>query len=171
MHAERLLIAARVVAWTIALGAVVAVVIGYESLPEMIPLTRWTEVAKSPLLALRVPVINLLTLGLIEVLARGLRRVSRFEKTGAVVTVLLLTAAAKAAVEAVALLKLPGSSDWSALPLGVILIVGLGMAAFLGRDLLQRREWQQLQLTRTETAVTIALVAGIVALNLPLLAR
>jgi len=168
MHYTRSLVVARVVAWSIALGAIVAVMIGYDSLPDTLPVSRWTTAPKSPLIALRVPLINLLTTGLIELLARGLFRVKRFEPTAAVVVVLLLTAAAKSAIEAVGILKLPASVSWSVIPLAAVLIVGLGTAAFLGRELLLSTRWKEVELTRLETACAVAIIAGIAVLNLPL---
>ncbi len=169
MHDARSLVVARVVAWMVAVGAVVAVIVGYNALPDLLPVTRWTSAPKSPFIALRVPLINLLTMGLIELLARGIDRVQGFQHSSAVVVVLLLTAAAKAAIEAVGILWLPDSSSWSVLPLVAVLIVGLGTAAFLGRELFQIRYLQQLPLTRTEIAGAVLLIAGIVVLNLPLL--
>jgi hypothetical protein len=165
------LVVARVLAWAIALGAVVAVTIGYDSLPDTLPVTRWTSAPKSPLVALRVPLINLLTIGLIELLSLGLHRAKQFNRPSAVVVVLFLTAAAKAVIEAVGILMLPVSFSWTLIPLVAVLIAGLGTAAFLGRDFLQPRRWRELQLTRIETAGVLALISGIVAINLPLVLR
>jgi hypothetical protein len=169
MHIARSLVVARVVAWMVAVGAVVAVMIGYESLPDTLPVTRWTSAPKSPFIALRVPLINLLTMGLVELLSQGIHRAGRFKNSSEIVTVLLLTAAAKAAVEAAGILWLPASASWSVMPLVAVLIVGLGTAAFLGRELLEPRHWQQIPLTRTETAGAVMLIVGIVVLNLPVL--
>jgi len=165
-----LLVVVRIVAWSIALCAFLAVLIGYDSLPAELPVTRWTSAPKIPLLALRVPLINLLTLGLIEVLWRGMRQVSRFSRGAAVAGVLLLTAAAKAAIEAVGILRLPDSASWSLLPLAALLLIGLAMAAMLSADFLRDRRWGELQLSRRETAVACVLIAGILALNLPVFA-
>ena len=165
------LVVARVVAWAIALGAVVAVTIGYDSLPDTLPVTRWNTAPKSPLVALRVPLINLMTIGLIELLSLGLRRAKQFNRSSAVVVVLFLTAAAKAAIEAIGILMLPVSFSWTLIPLVAVLFVGLGTAAFLGREFLHPRRWRELQLTHVETAGVLALISGIVALNLPLVLR
>jgi hypothetical protein len=160
---------ARVVAWAIALGAVVAVAIGYDSLPDTLPLTRWTTAPKSPLVALRVPLVNLMTIGLIELLSLGLRRAEPFNRS--CVAVLFLTAAAKAVIEAIGILLLPISFSWTLIPLAAVLFVGLGTAAFLGREFLPPRRWRELQLTRIETAGALALISGIAVLNLPLVLR
>lgn len=170
MHAMPLVVA-RVVAWVIALGAVVAVTIGYDSLPDTLPVTRWTTAPKSLLVALRVPLINLMTIGLIELLSLGLRRAKQFNRSAAVVAVLFLTAAAKAVVEAIGILMLPVSFSWTLIPLVAVLFVGLGTAAFLGREFLHPQRWRELQLTGIETAGVLALISGIVALNLPLVLR
>lgn len=163
--------AARVIAWAVALGAVCAVAIGYNSLPDELPVTRWTTAPKSLFLALRVPLINLLSLGLIEVLSRGLQRLKDFERADSILAALLLTVAAKAGIEAAGILILPIPFTWPLIPLVVVLAVGLGAAAFFGQDLLRGERWQQMQLTRLETAVAMALVSGIAVLNLPLLVR
>lgn len=166
MHATPLVVA-RVVAWAIALGAVVAVAISYDSLPDTLLVTRWTSAPKSPLVALRVPLINLMTIGLIELLSLGLRRAKQFNRSSAVVVVLLLTAAAKAAIEATSILMLPVSFSWTVIALVAVLFVGLGTAAFLGRELLRPRRWRELQFTRFETAWALAIICGIAALNVP----
>lgn len=168
MHAMPLVVA-RVVAWVIALGAVVAVTIGYDSLPDTLPVTRWTAAPKSPLVALRVPLINVMSVGLIELLSLGLRRAKRFNRSSAVVIVLFLMAAAKAAIEAVGILLLPISFSWTLMPLVAVLVVGVCTAAYLGSEILHPRRWRELQLTRIETAGVLALISGIVALNLPLM--
>ena len=165
------LVVVRAVAWAIALGAVGAVMLAYDSLPDTLPVTRWTTVPKSLLIALRIPLINLLTMGLIELLSPALGRAKEFHRSSSLVAVLLLTAAAKAAIEAAGILRLPVSFSWTLLPLVAVLLVGLGTAAFLGREFLNPRQWGRLQLTRLETAGALALVCGIVALNLPIVLR
>jgi hypothetical protein len=169
MH-SRAASAARVIAWAIALGAVCAVAISYDALPAELPVTRWTTAPKSLFLALRVPLINLLSLGLIEVLWRGLRRLKDFERADAILAALSLTVAAKAGIEAAGILMLPVPFTWTLIPLIVVLAAGLGAAAFFGQDLFRHERWQKLQMTRLETAAAVALVAGIVVLNLPLFA-
>jgi hypothetical protein len=168
MRGNMPLVVARVLAWAIALGAVAAVAIGYDSLPNTLPVTRWTTAPKSLLIALRVPLINLFTLGLIELLSRALRRVSNLHHSAAMAIVLLLTAAAKAAIESIGILMLPNSIDWTQAPLIAVLALGLGSAAWLGRELLTPGRWRELQLTRAETAGVMMLVVGIAALNLPI---
>ena len=107
------LVVARIVAWAIALGAVGAVTIGYDSLPDALPVTRWTTAPRTPLIALRVPLINLMTIGLIELLSPGLRRARHFTRSDAVVAILMLTAAAKAGIEAIGILMLPAPFSWT----------------------------------------------------------
>ncbi len=161
----------RVVAWIAAAGAVVAVLVGYDKLPANIPVTRWTVAPKSLFIALRVPLINLMTIGLVEIVSPALHRATRFKRADAVVSVLLLTAAAKAGIEAGGILVSNVPSSWTLVPLVAVLLVGLGTAAFLGREFLQPRTWQQLQLTQRELTGVVGLVIGIVALNLPLVLR
>jgi hypothetical protein len=158
----------RVLTWVVALGGSAAIVQAYDRLPETLPVTRWTSGPKSPLLAFRVPLINLLSLGLVEVLGRGLSRVREFKHADAVVAVLLLTAAAKSAIEAAGILLLPRPFSWTMPPLVAVLVVGLGAALWLGRELLQAERWRELKLTRFETVAVSVLLAAIVALDLPL---
>jgi len=165
----RPVVAARVVAWVFALGALGVVAICYDSLPGTLPVTRWSSEPKSLFIALRVPLINLMTVGLIEQLSPGLRRMEHFDAADGVVTAFLLTIAAKAGIEAAGILTLPVPTSWTVIPLVAVLAVGLGAAAYLGRELLHPSCWRQVQLTRLESAGAIALLAGIVILNLPLI--
>jgi hypothetical protein len=161
----------RVLAWIVAVGAVVAMIIAYDTLPAEIPVTRWSVAPKSLLIALRVPLINLMTIGLIEILSAALHRAKRFNQSDAVVATLLLTAAAKAGIEAEEILRADAPSSWTPIPLVAVLVVGLGTAAFLSRDLLQSERWRELKLTWLETIGAVVLVSGMVPLNLPLVLR
>jgi hypothetical protein len=160
-----------VLAWMVALGAVGAVIIGYDTLPDEIPVTRWSVAPKSLLIVLRVPLINLITIGLIEVLSGALHRAKQFNHADAVMAVLLLTAAAKAGIEAGGILASNMPPFWTLISLVAVLLVGLGTAAFLSREFLQPERWRQLQMTRLETIGVVVLVAGFLALNLPVLLR
>lgn len=164
----RAITATRVIAWVIVVGAAGAVAIGYSSLPDTLPVTRWASAPKSWFIALRVPLINLMTLGLIELLSPGLRRVKDFERADAIIEILLLTAAAKAGIEAAGILMLPVPFSWTLIPLLAVLSVGLGTAAFLGRPLFHPQCWRQMQMTRLETTGMLALVTGVAVLDLPL---
>lgn len=162
---------ARVVAWVVAVGSVAAVAIGYRDLPDSLPLTQWTYAPKTVLLALRVPLINLLTVGLVELLARSLSRAQGIAGADAAAAALLLTAAAKSGIEGAGILMLPRPISWTVLPLVAVLVVGLGTAAFLGREFFEPNRWRQLHMTRLETVAAVVLVSGIAVLNLPLVFR
>ena len=167
----KILVVARVVAWAVVAGTIGAVILGYESLPAMIPVTRWTDAPKSPFIALRVPLINLMTMGLIELLSPALQRTKGFDRADAVTAALLLTAAAKAGIEAAGILMLPASFSWTLIPLVVVLSVGLGTAGFLTHPLIHPQRYRDLKMTRLESIGALALVTGIVMLNLPLVVR
>jgi hypothetical protein len=171
--AQRKIVAvvARIAAWAAAAGAVGAVTVCYDSLPPTIPLTRWTSAPKSPLVALRIPLINLMTVGLIELVAPALRRMKQLAAADAAVAILFLTAAAKAGIEATAITMLPAPFAWTVIPLVAVLCVGLGAAGWIGRELLRPQSWRQLHMTRLESAGALALVGGILVLNLPLVLR
>ena len=138
----------------------------YDSLPDFLPVTRWTEAPKSRLLALRIPLINVLSVGLIELLTRGLRRAGPAQRADAVAIGLLLTAAAKAGIEATGILLLPTPFAWTLAPLAAVLMIGLGTSSWLGRQWLHAGEWRRATLTGPESLIAAALVAGIVALQL-----
>lgn len=163
--------AVRFLAWGIAVTAVVGMFVSYDSLPETLPLTRWTAAPKTPLLALRVSLINLLTLGLIELLWCGLRRVKGFAHPDSVAATLLLTLAAKAGVEGAGLLLLPVPFAWTLWPLIVIIVAGLGTAAYFGRELFDAARWNQLRMTRLESIAALAIISAIVILNVPIVVR
>src|SRR5215217_8507014 len=106
----------RLFAWTAAVGGVGLLAFGYDLLPAEIPLTRWTTVAKTPLLVLRVPLINLLSLILVVILDRALVRAhagSSFRDTAMkTLAVLYATVGLKAFCEAFELLMLPAVYPW-----------------------------------------------------------
>ncbi len=168
---SQLFIFARITAWLIVLAAVAEVMLHYDALPELLPVTRWTTAPKSWFLALRVPLINLLSLGLVEILARPLCR-SQFPATGRDVSALLMaTVAAKAAIEAAGILRPLTPPDWTILPLGGVVALGLGLAVIRGREFFRSQNWRRLEFSRAERAAIALLIAGIVLLNLPLLLR
>lgn len=161
------LVAARTLAWIVAVGAVIVVAASYRSLPDSIPLTQWTYAPKSLLLVVRVPLINVLTVGLVELLARSVAR-APVRGAAAAIVALFLTAAAKSGIEAAGLLLLPRPIAWTLWPLGAVLVVGLGTATFFAREYFEPERWRQLRLTRHEAIVAALLASGIAALNLPL---
>lgn len=167
----RMIVFARIAAWAVGAGAVAAVIVGFQSLPSSLPLTWWTTVPKTPLIALRIPLINVLTIALIEFLSPGLHRANEFNRVDAVISVLFLTAAAKTGIEAVGILASPVSSTLMIVPLAAVLVAGLGTAAFLGRRLLDPKGWRSLRMSRPESFGAAAAIAGIVILNLPLMVR
>ena len=145
----------------------VAVARAYGSLPELLPVTRWRNAAKTPLLAMRVPLINLLMVALAlllwRVIARGVPLVGR--RVG---PILAATAATKSVLEAVELLSLPRHRPVLTGALGACVVLGLLAAAATGRSLLTKDGRKPVRLARSEKIVAATLVAGIVALNVPL---
>jgi hypothetical protein len=98
-------------AWTAALGALVVMGVGYEALPDQIPLTRWTTGSRTPLLVLRVPLINLFCLFLIHILDGALARAHGAtpfrDHAMRVAAILYATVGLKSFLEALELLVLP----------------------------------------------------------------
>jgi hypothetical protein len=150
---------------------VLVVALRYESLPAVTPITRWESAPRTLFLALRVPLVNLCSVALIDVLGRSLRRTDGIRHTDSVVSVLLLTAAAKSVIEAISILALPNSQAWTMPSLAAILVVGLGLAAYLARDLIADGAWRRMHATKAETVALAGALLGIAILNLPLLMR
>ena len=63
---------------------------------------------------------------------------------------------------------LPRPIGWTVAPLILVLVLGLGTAAFVGRDFLSNGEWRRVHMTRLEMASAVALVAGIALLTVPI---
>lgn len=162
---------ARIFAYLVAVGAVIAIGWSYDSLPAHIPLSRWGDIEKTSFTALRVPLINLISLFLIEVLLRPLARCEGFGNTRGLTITLCLTVAAKSLLEGMGLLLLPQPIDWTLVPLMGSLLLGLGIAAYHGQALWQNGLWRKLKTTKGENAVLILLIVSILGLNAPLIVK
>jgi hypothetical protein len=168
MPKPRFLLACRGLAWLVACGVLALVWVRYGSLPAELPLSRWRTAPKTPLVALRVPGINLLSLALTEVLARAIRRAPGLRWSSELSCVLLGMVTVKAAVEATGLLVLPRAPLWTNPLLAVSVAGGLALAGALGWPLWRSRDRVELALTTGEKGALLAAVAGIVLLELPL---
>ncbi len=159
----------RVVAWTLAIGSLGVVAIRYESLPSELPVSRWHSGAKTWLLALRIPIINCLTLGLVEILRRSLLRLGPRFQPNLVVSILLVTGALKAAAEAIELLMLPNAFGFFPLVLMVGVLTGVVSAVWAGRFLLRDDNWKRTTTTGTEKLACGLLILGIITFEMPLI--
>jgi hypothetical protein len=160
----------RLCAWGVVLAALCLVVAAYEHLPATLPVTRWTTAPRSPLIALRIPAINLLMLVLIEILRRVLARSPHGDRWIGVLTPLYAAGAAKAAIEAGALMAWPATSVRSVIALLFVVAGGLAWAARRALPL-RATDWRRdLRLTAAEQASIAAVVLAIVALQLAPLA-
>ena len=160
----------RLCAWVVALAALGLVVMGYEHLHATLPVTRWTTAPRSPLVALRIPAINLLMLVLIDILRRVLARSPQGDRWIGVLIPLYATGAAKAAIEAGELLAWPAASAWSVVALIGVVAGGLAWAAWRALPL-QLTDWRRdLQFTTGEYAGVALAMLAIVALQLAPLA-
>lgn|GEM_PF-1977234 len=165
---RRLLTVTRVISWSLAIGALLAVIFHYGALPNELPVSRWRTSEKTWLLAVRVPLINMLTLLGIEVLGRSLARFEGGSTVFWTAPVLSLTAGTKAAIESAEFLALPQRSQiYLALLIGSI-TAGIAVALWCSRILLANGNWNKLATTFAERIVLAALAAAYVALNLPL---
>jgi hypothetical protein len=142
----------------------------YLQLPEELPLSRWTSAPKSMFLALRIPVINLLTIGLAELLARALSRVPAEHRLAAerVAATLLVTAGVKAWFVSKELLALPSPSPMIRVGSFVIVATGLSLAGWFAYPLWEGKVLRGLRWTPLEWILVGSAVAGIIVLNLPL---
>lgn len=167
---SRLIALARVLSWLAGYGAAFMVAYAYAALPDDLPFSRWTSAPKTLFLALRIPAINLMMIGLADLLSRSLSRSLPEHRTAAerVGATLLCTAGFKAWIAAREILAWPDPSP--AIRVAGILTVagGVALATVFARPLFAPRAYQQLRWTRVELTVACVLVASVVLLNLPL---
>ncbi|MBI1323155.1 hypothetical protein GC170_08200 [bacterium] len=161
----------RAVSRILTIGALLAVVFCYGSLPNELPVSRWHSAHKTWLLAVRVPVINLLSLGIIEVYGRSLSRYRRNSNANWIGPVLAVTAGIKALVESIEMLLLPTRHSIFAIVLIATVLAGVAFSIWCGRDLLKNENWKTLKSTCNEKAAMAALGATIIGLNVPLFLR
>lgn len=140
-------------------GALATVALCYDTLPEQLPVTRWSHAPKTWLLALRVPFINLGTLAGATLLARALRRHDASAATERAISALCLTTALKAATEAAELLALPTTSALTPALLLLVVLAGLGFAGHQLHPTLSSGRWREVRWTTGEHVV-----GGLVAL-------
>ena len=152
-----------------ALGALVAVVISYESLPRDCAVSRWHQLPKTWFLAVRIPLTKIVSLAFVELLARSLARYDDGSRIRGITPVLLTTAGLKAAIESAELLS--GQNDqffYTILLLGIVFI-GVWVSCGCGKTLLENKSWKRLTLTPLEKLALFVLVAAYVGLNLPII--
>ena len=160
----------RVMAWCVTVATIFFVALGYHNLPDELPLSRWHTVPKSWLVALRVPLINAVMLGFIEVLRRPLIRITTGHTANLVSSILLVTGALKAVVETVELLRLPLRSDATVWVLILVVLLGIISALWCGRDFFGNGQWRLLVTNRRENIALALLLVGLMLLQLPLIA-
>jgi hypothetical protein len=170
VRASRLIALARVLAWFAGYGAAFMVAYAYAALPDDLPLSRWTNEPRSLFFALRIPAINLLMIGLADLLARALSRSPSEHRTGAewAGATLLCTAGVKAWLAAREILAWPHPSPLIRVGGVLSVVIGIGLAAFFARPLFAPDAYRQVRWTRIEMVLAVTLVAGVLLLNLPL---
>lgn len=150
------------VAVALALACIGAIIARYDSLPAVLPVTRWTSSAKSPFIAVRIPVVNLLT-------TVGLAAIwTAFDRTGfprAAGLALMAAAAVKSLGEALEILMLPDASR--VLPALIAATIGTAILVVLttSRSWLTQRRWRSARWTPRLATVAIGTLVGIVGLN------
>jgi hypothetical protein len=171
MRAPSLLTMTRVLAWGAGYGAAFVVAYNYEALPDELPLSRWSVARKSMFFAVRVPLVHIALIGLCELLARGASRTPLRHREAAerAATALLCTAGAEAWLVAKEILRLPGANPALTLAQLVLMAVGLSVAAWFTRPLIDSGAAREVRWTRVEQVLGALLVAAIIGLNLPLL--
>lgn len=172
MLAPKFVAMARVLAWGAGYGAAFIVAYNYAMLPDELPLTRWTVAPKSMFIALRIPLVNLSMIGLCELMARSLSRIPGEHRLAAerVAAALLCTAGLKAWLATKEILSLPEANRSSGAASFVVVLVGLLLAAWFARPLLDSGAVRSLRSTRFEQVLGALLIAAIALLNLPLVA-
>lgn len=170
MRAPKLVSLARTLAWFAGYGAAFMVAYAYASLPDELPLSYSRFASKSMFAALRVPAINLLMIGLTDLLARGASRASPENRPAAerASATLLCAAGVKAWLAAKELLSLPEPAPAIRIG-GVAVVVGsLALAAWFARPLWAPEAYRQLRWTTLELLLAGVVVLAIVGLNLPI---
>jgi hypothetical protein len=160
---------ARVVAWVAAIASFLLVCSHYDQLPEQLPLTRWSTAPKSWLIALRAPAIDLLSLGLVEVLSISLHRVPGFTRGQLVTAILLLIAGFKTVTISFELIQLPAVQPALVAVTVAVIWSGLALAAFMAREVLRIDRLRALTWTKAESALAVVLGLALVGLELPLI--
>src|SRR5688572_9744754 len=170
MRAPRLIALARAMAWFAGYGAAFMVAYAYASLPDDLTLSSGLSpaggVQKTMFSALRVPIINLMMIGLADLLARSASRSLREHREAAerACATLLCAAGLKAWLAARDVLSWP-EPEASVRIAGVATIAGgVALAAWFARSLWAPRAYQHLRWTRLELGLACVLIAGIVGL-------
>lgn len=150
------------VAVLLACACVGAVIASYDSLPAVLPVTRWTSAGKSPTVAVRVPLINVLTtIGLAAIW-------TAFEPAGfprAAGLTVMAAAVMKSIGEAVELLMLPEETWALTAPIATSVVAAIAVAATTSRCWLRGRGWRSARWTPLRTTIVIGALVGIVGLN------
>jgi hypothetical protein len=159
----------RLFAFTATLGGVFILAIGYAALPAEIPITRWSVASKSPLLVLRVPLINLLTLLLILVFERALVRAhaaSRLRDNAMMtLTALFATLGVKSFMETFELLVLPTVFPWLPWMLVLLMVFGLLVSVLTGMPFLRKTTEPRTYFDAREKLLAALVVGGILGLQ------
>ncbi len=166
-----LVVAIRVVSWMLAIGSLLAIVSSFGSLPDELPISRWHSANKTWFLAVRVPLTNLFSLGLIEVLGRSLSRFQSNSNANWIGPVLSVTAGTKALVESIEMLRLPDRHAIFSILLVALVLAGVVFSLWCGKDLLKNGKWKALKTTYNERIAIAVLVTAIIGLNIPLFLR
>lgn len=152
-------------AWTAVVLPVLFVALAYDQLPDVLPLTRWSEAPKAWPVVLRVPLINVFTLLALQTLVGALRRAPAELGGDRAGLPLLFAAAVKALIEGLELLTLPDRLSWAPYVLVAVVLVTGGTSAFYGRRFLRGEGRKALSFTPIEKVVAVAAVAGIVVMH------
>jgi hypothetical protein len=165
--------AVRSICWLLCVASVMLVIACYGSLPNEFPVSRWTTAPKTLFLAVRVPLINLASLALIELLTANLRRaapiVSGAERN--FYFCLLATVAAKSVIETIEIVYLANfETPLCKYGLMVVVAAGLSAAAYYFTRVESARKQAICQTTRSTNILIGLLLMAIVVLNLPLVA-
>jgi hypothetical protein len=170
-RSPRFLGLARVLAWGAGYGGALVVAYAYPSLPDELRLSRWTVADKSMFFALRVPLINLASIGLCEILARILRRAPPEQRHVAewAGAALLCTAGIKALLAAIGIVSWPAPRASNAVVAFLVVATGLSLAAWFAQPLLASGGWRALRSSRLERVLGAGLLLAIGLLNLPLI--
>jgi hypothetical protein len=163
---HKLIQSSQIIAWVLVTGTVLAIAIQYPQLPAELPVSRWHNLDKSWLIALRIPLLNACSLGLLEILNRSL-----FRHHQITLSFLYMALAIKALMEGIELLLLPTKIITFIILMFIVVLVGICLTALQIAPFWSSQTLKQWALTAAEKRGIYFFCIVMAALNIPLILR
>lgn len=140
----------------------------YSEIPAWIPLIPGVSVEKNHFWTMRVQLINALSFAAICLVGNSMVRYREFTGSRAALTALVATIIVKSLFELVGLFQ----PDWynrSSYLLILLIVAGLGTAAFHSAFVFQERRWRNLRFTSPEKVALAVMGAAYLGVNVPVM--